>query len=171
VIFWSDTVGLRFWLREKLNFIGFSNNKWLKTISCLGFLLLNFCANAQQTDRVKNTDTLKPAIDTIRKMQLEAGVVTRVSGKVTDAITGKALAFTGVSFIGSTATTHADDQGNFTLSVPGRFIHVVFSNIGYQPVTRVVKPGEANQMQVRMKGSQTQLKGVTVTSGKKNTLP
>ncbi|MDP9076063.1 MAG: DUF5686 and carboxypeptidase regulatory-like domain-containing protein [Bacteroidota bacterium] len=131
-------------------------------------MLISFCAAAQQTDTVKKAaDTVKPSIDTTHKTVIPAGVVTEVSGRVIDVTTGKGLAYTGVSFFGSVYSTHADEQGKFVLSAPGSFNHVVFSNVGYLSVNRSIKPGQANELQIRMKGSQTQLKGVTVVSAKK----
>lgn len=129
-------------------------------------MLMGFCVDAQQSDSIKRTtDTIKPSIDTNRKAPAQAGIVTLVKGKVMDA-TGKGLPFVGVSFTGSIYSTHADDKGNFNLSAPGSFHHVVFSNVGYQSITKAIKAGQTNELQLRMKGSQTQLKTVTITSTK-----
>ena len=102
-----------------IRFLEFLNTRRLQITSYLGFMLISFCAVAQQTD-------------SIRKTPAQAGVVTEVSGRVVDAVTGKGLAYTGVSFFGSVYSTHADEQGKFILSAPGSFNLVVFSNIDYQ---------------------------------------
>ena len=133
----------------------------------MGLVLASFNVAAQQTDSLKkSTDSTKAVIDTTRKTLLQAQTFTRVSGQVTDAVTGKPIPYISMNFSGSSYTTHADSLGNYTLSAPGRFSRITFSNVGYQSVTKTIKPGQVNLLQVRMQSSQTQLKGVTVRSTK-----
>jgi hypothetical protein len=119
---------------------------------CLVFLTLN--AAGQQTG------TAKPAADTTNK-------VTTVTGQVIDVITGKPLVYVTVSLNGSTFAISTDSLGKFCLSRPGTFVKVTFSHMGYQPVVRAIKPGQVNELRISMRGSQTELKAVIITSAKK----
>ncbi len=135
-------------------------NRPLKLLSCFGLLLLSLTAAAQQTDTLKkSTDTTKKAADTTQKM-------TTVTGQVVDAA-GKPLAYVSISFVGSNNSVGTDSLGKFSLSRAGNFAKVTFSHMGYQTVVKTIKPGQENDLRITMRGSQTQLKGVVITSAKK----
>ena len=112
----------------------------------MGLLLLTLNA-AAQTDTVNN--------------------VTKVTGRVTDAATGKPLAYVTVSFNGSAYATSTDSLGKFSLSRTGIFAKVTFSHTGYQTIVKALKPGQVNDFHINLHPSQTQLKGVVITSSKK----
>lgn len=58
-------------------------------------------------------------------------------------------------------------DGNFKLTAPGAYTKVIFSTVGYQSLTKTIKAGQVNELQVKLSSSQTSLKEVTVSSGKK----
>ncbi|HTE00093.1 MAG TPA: DUF5686 family protein [Mucilaginibacter sp.] len=126
----------------------------LKLAGCVCLVLLTLNAAAQQTDTAKNAN------DTLNK-------VTAVTGQVMDATTGKPLMYVSVRLNGSTFAVSTDSTGKFSLSSPGTFKKVTFSLMGYQPVVEAIKPGRVNELHISMQSSQTQLKGVVITSAKK----
>ncbi len=131
------------------------------------FILIPLCGAAQQADSLKiKKNSLKSVEDTIRENPLKA-MVTSVSGQVTDAVSGQPIPFTSIRFTGSAYGASSDKQGRFMLSVPGGFNRVTFSIIGYQSVTRTIKPGRMNELQARLAISQTQLKEVSVKGSKR----
>ena len=89
---------------------------------------------------------------------------TRITGKVVDAITGLPLAGVNVR-IGSSAFGNTNRSGTFDLSAKGDYQFVVFDFIGYQQVKKEIKPGQINNLLVRMHTGQTQLKEVAITAG------
>ena len=101
------------------------------------------------------------------KKQLNVQTVTTVSGLVVDDVSGRPLPFIGVNFNGSRYGVSTDRVGRFILSATGSYSRVTFSYMGYQSVTKTIKPGQANELQIRLHSSQTQLKEVSVVSGKK----
>ncbi|MDB5149240.1 MAG: hypothetical protein JWQ57_3260 [Mucilaginibacter sp.] len=116
------------------------------------FLLIPLFSKAQQTDSLK-----KSTFHTI----------TSISGRIVDDANGQPLPGINIRLTGSKYGTNSDLDGKFELNAPGSFAQVTFSYIGFQSVTRTIKPGQANVLQVRLRGSQTQLKEVKVVSGKK----
>ncbi len=123
-----------------------------KRIAFYIFLLIPLYSRAQQTDSLK-----KSTFHTI----------TSIRGQVVDDANGQPLPGINIRFTGSKYGTNSDMEGKFELSAPGSFTHVTFSYIGFQPVTRTIKPGQPNMLQIRLHSSQTQLREVTVVSGKK----
>ncbi len=112
-------------------------------------LLIPLYGSAQQADSLKRSK------------------ITRVSGQVTDAVSGRPLPFISISFAGSNYGANSDSLGRFNLSAPGSYNRITFSHVGYQAVTKTIKPGQANELQVRLMISQTQLKEVSVTSARR----
>jgi hypothetical protein len=126
----------------------------LKLAGCVCLLLLTLNTAGQQTD------TAKTATHTINN-------ITTVTGQVIDAITGKPLVYVTVVLNGGTYAVSTDLLGKFSLSRHGAFVKVTFSRMGYQSVIRAIKPRQVNELRISMRGSQTQLKGVVITSAKK----
>lgn len=122
--------------------------------SLLFLLLLTLNVKAQQADSAK-TKSNRPHNPT------------SISGHIVDDVSGLPLPYISITFTGSTFGTTTDKQGNFDLKAPGAFSHVTFSYVGYQSVTKSIKPGESNILLVRLHSRQTQLKEVSVKSGKK----
>jgi hypothetical protein len=142
-------------------------NKKLKTFIYCTFLIIPYYGIAQKTDSLKTRkDSLNASAGALHNNSSPAQSVTRVSGTVIDAVSGQPLPFISIHFNGSTYGTNSDKQGKYTLSAQGSFNHVTFSYVGYQPITKTIKPGQSNELVVRLHSSQTQLKEVSVTSGK-----
>lgn len=91
-------------------------------------------------------------------------VSTQVSGQVTDVVTGQPLSSINISFNGSHHNSRSDENGKFVLSAPGSFTRVTFSYVGYESVTKNIKPGQANELQIRLRSSQNQLNEVSISS-------
>lgn len=95
-----------------------------------------------------------------------ADPLTTVSGKVTDAATGQPLEFITVSFVGSNHSVATDNTGHYKLSANGAYKQVSFSFVGYTKVVKDIRSGQGNEVSVKLKSSQTELKEVQVTSRK-----
>lgn len=89
---------------------------------------------------------------------------TQINGKVTDAVTGQALSSINVSFNGTQYHTRSGVDGTFVLSAPGSFIRVTFSYVGYESITRTIKAGQLNELQIQLHNSQNQLNEVSISS-------
>ncbi|WP_343112438.1 DUF5686 family protein [Mucilaginibacter sp.] len=111
------------------------------------FILIHFPVSAQQQDST-------------------SGKVTQVRGRITDASSGAPLPFIHVSFTGSQYSTTSDNNGNYSLSATGQFNQVSFSLMGYMPEMRNINPGRLNNLSVKLRSGQTQLKEVKITSAK-----
>jgi hypothetical protein len=131
-------------------------------LSCYCLLILfPLSVMAQQPNGVN------PIKDTTKRSPAN-NLVTRVSGRVTDSISGQPLQFISIRFTGGNYGAASDKHGEFNLSAPGTFYHVTFSHIGYQAVTRTIKPGQLNELRVRLQISQNTLKEVSVRSQSKH---
>ncbi len=131
-------------------------------------MLLTLNVAAQQSDTLKKSkDTSKTSTDTGQKADLQPLLTTQVTGQVLDAATGKPLSYVNVNFNGSSTGANTDSLGKFDLIAEGSFDKVTFSHMGYQSVVKSIKPGQKNELHITMRGSQTLLKGVTITSAKK----
>jgi len=131
----------------------------LKKFCCFVLIITPLLSTAQQKD------SLKAIADTGKKNNYQTGTITRVSGQVTNS-SGQPLPFISISFTGSNYETSSDSKGKFILSAPGLLNSITFSYLGYQAVTKTIKPGQANNLNIRLQSSQTQLKEVVVTSNK-----
>ncbi|MDB5111301.1 MAG: hypothetical protein JWR67_2415, partial [Mucilaginibacter sp.] len=139
----------------------------LRIFCWLAVFAVPLCCAAQEKDTLtKNVNGLKSMADTGKKNN-QAENITSVRGRVTDAVSGQPIPFIVIAYTGSRYTTHTDVQGKFVLSAPGSFSRVTFSDLGYLPVTKMIKPGQDNELYVRLQSSNTQLKEVVISSGKK----
>ena len=120
----------------------------LKMITLLCLLLIFHPVVAQQPAPPVNTST------------------TTVNGSVSDLASGLPLAYITVSFPGTGHSTTTDKMGHFSLSAVGAFDKVSFSFMGYQTASKSVHPGQVNEINVKLKSSETQLEEVKVTSKK-----
>lgn len=92
-------------------------------------------------------------------------VNTKVSGRVTDAVTGQALSSINISFEGTQYHTRSGADGEFVLSAAGAFTRVTFSYVGYESITRTINAGQVNELQIQLHGgSQNQLHEVAISS-------
>jgi hypothetical protein len=136
----------------EISFVMPRSIRWL--FSCILTLLfiIPLCGLAQQADSLK-----KPA----------SHIATSIRGQVVDDASGQPLPGINVKLVGGKYGTIADPDGKFEINAPGAFTHVTFSYVGYQTITKVIKPGQVNVLHIRLHDSQTQLKEVKVVSGKK----
>jgi hypothetical protein len=110
---------------------------------------------------------LSAAQDTVKNAK--AGVTqtfTSVSGTVFDAVSGRPVANVTIRFVGSSHGTSTDKVGEFTLKEEGYYKSVSFNFVGYLPQIKSIKAGRSNELNVRLKIDQTQLKEVSVSSGR-----
>lgn len=91
---------------------------------------------------------------------------TTVSGKVTDLASGQPLEYINVSFPGTSHGSTTDKEGRYTLTASGSFKEVAFTFMGYIRLVKAIQPGKSNELSVKLKPSETQLKEVRISSGK-----
>ena len=91
---------------------------------------------------------------------------TTVRGVVTDAKTKEKLPFVSVAVPQSTLGTNTDEQGRFTLQVPAQYTTLIFSYLGYRPVTRTFAPGAPVELSVTLTTSAAQLNEVVIKGTK-----
>lgn len=131
------------------------------------FLIVPLYATAQQKQiNTSTTDSVKVKPDS-SILPASAEKYTNVTGKIIDGTTGQPLSFINVVIPGTSFGTTSDKDGNFTLSVAGSYSHIAFSNVSYQTITRTIKPGKDNTIEIRLHTNQQQLKEVVVRSSKK----
>ncbi|MFY0644922.1 MAG: TonB-dependent receptor [Bacteroidia bacterium] len=94
---------------------------------------------------------------------LQAQIV--LSGKVIDALDGKAIALVNVSVINESSSYSAttDELGNFLLDIPAGSYSLTFSHIAYQPTTSNITLKE-NSSQIYYLSKSNNLIGVTEVS-------
>lgn len=84
----------------------------------------------------------------------------QISGKVTDASTGKPVANTTVTLRGSKVATATNADGNFSISVPNTNARLVISSVGYE---QQVVTAAQSFVQVSLKATTSSLDEVVVT--------
>ena len=97
---------------------------------------------------------------------LEAQQTGRITGRVTDAVSGAPLEGARILVQGSTLTTGTNAGGSFVLTaVPAGTVDIRVLRLGYQAQRRTVTvtAGETATIDVAMPASAVQLEGVTVT--------
>ncbi len=98
-------------------------------------------------------------------MVLQAAVAqtTRISGTVTDAVTGEPLPFVNISFIDSRVSANSDFDGHYALETYYATDSIKAGSVGYVPFTAKVKRDVAQTIDIKMRPSTAELKSVTVT--------
>ena len=86
----------------------------------------------------------------------------KVSGKVTDSQTGSAMPGVNIIVKGSTIGANTDAGGNYTITVPGGNVTLVFSFIGY--VAQNVPVNGSSSISVALVPEVTALSEVVVTA-------
>ena len=100
------------------------------------------------------------------------GVTTTVQGTVTDAISGEALPFVQIGFVGTTTGTTSDMDGRFRMSLTstrgiGRDT-LRFQMMGYKPVTLSIAAGTTQRnLKVAMMPRSTVMQTVEITASRK----
>jgi hypothetical protein len=143
-IFWNSSTRLT----SAMRMITTSQSVYkLKKLRFLYFIFISLSVSAQQQSNTGDKST-------------------QVSGRITDAASGAPLSFIRVSFTGSSYSTTSDNHGNYSLSAPGSFNQVSYSSMGYIPEIRKINPGQVNNISVKLRYAENQLKEVKITSAK-----
>ncbi len=88
---------------------------------------------------------------------------TVVTGTIIDKETKDPLPFVNVIFAGTSTGSVSDTEGKYRISSPEQYTQVQFSFIGYKTITRNIKPGETNEINIRLEPEATVLNEVEVT--------
>lgn len=88
---------------------------------------------------------------------------TVVTGTIIDKETKDPIPFVNVIFAGTTTGSVSDTEGKYKIQSPELYTQVQFSFIGYKTITRNIKPGETNEINVRLEPEATILNEVEVT--------
>ncbi|MET3114420.1 hypothetical protein AAKU52_002154 [Pedobacter sp. CG_S7] len=92
---------------------------------------------------------------------------TIVTGIVTDAKDKDPLPYVTLLFKGTSIITRTDADGKFTISSPGNYSELQFSFVGYGTKIIAIKPGEVQEIAVKMDAESTSLNEVVISSGKR----
>jgi hypothetical protein len=76
---------------------------------------------------------------------------TVVKGKIADAITREPLPFVNLIFKGTSVGGTTDIEGNYTMSTTLKVDSIVISYVGYNKVTRVIKPGITQEVNIGLR--------------------
>ncbi len=87
---------------------------------------------------------------------------TIVRGKVLDGASGEPLSEVSVRFDSTAIGTRTGKDGSFFLKTNEKGGRIVIISLGYEPLTVVIKPGETNDLQLRLQESQTSLQEVEI---------
>jgi hypothetical protein len=90
---------------------------------------------------------------------------TKVTGRIFDATTKEPLPFVNVVIKGTTTGTTSDFDGNYSLSFTIPADSVTISYIGYIPVTKAIKRGITQVMNVELQSSAIGLEEVVINPG------
>jgi hypothetical protein len=88
---------------------------------------------------------------------------TTVTGTIIDKESKDPIPFVNVVFAGTTVGSVSNMDGNYKIQTTEPYTQVQFSFIGYKTVTRSIKPGEENKIDVRLEPEATLLNEVEVT--------
>jgi hypothetical protein len=89
---------------------------------------------------------------------------TTVSGKIADAISREPLPFVNLIFKGTVIGATTDIEGNYTMTTNLKVDSIVISYIGYNKVTRAIKPGVSQEINIGLKQG-IELAAVEVKAG------
>jgi hypothetical protein len=76
---------------------------------------------------------------------------TVVKGKIADAITREPLPFVNLIFKGTSVGGTTDIEGNYTMSTTLNVDSIVISYVGYNKVTRAIKPGVTQEVNIGLR--------------------
>lgn len=77
--------------------------------------------------------------------------ITKVSGKIVDAITREPLPFVNIVLKGTKAGTTSDVEGYYSVSTTEKCDSILISYIGYSRITRAIKPGISQEINIGLK--------------------
>src|SRR5262245_28048775 len=90
---------------------------------------------------------------------------TKISGRVTDALTNEGIPFANVAFKGTNIGAVTDINGNFSFETTTPTDSLTASYVGYLPVTLKVAKGKAQTVNFALKVSKVELKEITINAG------
>ena len=90
---------------------------------------------------------------------------TKISGKVTDALTNEPVSFANISFKGTTLGTRADIEGSYKLETEKPVDTLMITFLGYKPVKMKVKRGQTQVINISMRLNQFELNAVEIKAG------
>ncbi|MBT8195375.1 MAG: carboxypeptidase-like regulatory domain-containing protein [Bacteroidia bacterium] len=93
------------------------------------------------------------------------GQETVIKGNVSDALTGEPIPFVNVAFKNTSIGAVSDIDGNYSINTSVPSDSLMFSFIGYIPVTMAVNKGQAQTINVVLKVSSQQLEAVQIIAG------
>ncbi|MDR2847639.1 MAG: DUF5686 and carboxypeptidase regulatory-like domain-containing protein [Bacteroidales bacterium] len=98
--------------------------------------------------------------------QLAAQQITRISGTVSDAVTGETLPYANVSLLPANMGVGAmtDNDGKYILDIKAKGESIRFSYVGYEPMDFALTDVKNGILNARLKPLATQLDAVTVTA-------
>lgn len=97
-----------------------------------------------------------------------AAQTTRISGQVTDAVTGETLPFVNIAFVESRIGTISDIDGNYVLDTYYATDSIRASYVGYIPKAFPVKKDRSQVIQIALEPSSVQLQEVVIRPSEEN---
>jgi len=94
-----------------------------------------------------------------------AQVTTKVSGKVSDALTNEPLPFASVVFKGTTIGGPSDMSGNYSIEISKKVDSITVHVLGYTPVTMRVQYGKTQVINFSLRLQQFELQAVEIKAG------
>lgn len=91
--------------------------------------------------------------------------VTKVSGRVTDALTNEPLPFAGVLFKGTTIGGSTDMNGNYSFEASKKVDSITVNALGYISVTMPVQRGKTQVINFSLRLKQFELQAVEIKAG------
>ncbi|RZL17784.1 MAG: carboxypeptidase-like regulatory domain-containing protein [Pedobacter sp.] len=92
---------------------------------------------------------------------------TTVSGTVIDVSTKETIPYASFVISGSGKGGRTDIDGKYQISYTGSFTEIKFTYIGYKSLTRILKVGQAQVLDVSLQSEATQMDEVVINAGKK----
>lgn len=96
-----------------------------------------------------------------------AAAQTTASGYIKDKESGEDMPFVSVYFQGTTTGTQSDISGKYYLSTNASVDSIVFSAIGYKPLTLGLKKGQSNLLNVALEEEGIAVEEVTIKESRK----
>ena len=90
---------------------------------------------------------------------------TRVSGKVTDKLTGEPIPFANVAFKGTSIGSVTDIDGNYVIESDKATDSLTASYVGYYPISLKITIGKSQTANFLLKVSKVELMEVVVKAG------
>ena len=117
-------------------------------------------------DLMKNRVAVLLVLGFILCGSVSAQSVTRVRGKVTDAVTGEPLRFVGITFPGTYIGTSTDAEGVYSLETREEVSEVTALLLSYETQTRTITHGAFNTIDFELQPIINELNAITVKPGR-----